>query len=91
MTEIAKTVSEYAGALSAVGALIVAVFAVFRWFLRQKEQDEDIKKMKEEQAVLCFGMIACLDGLIQLGANHSVPVAKEKLEKHINKMAHDVD
>ncbi len=29
-----------------------------------------------------------VDGLGQLGANHTVPVAKNKLDKHINKQAH---
>jgi citrate synthase len=34
-------------------------------------------------------LCACLDGLQQLGANHSVPVAKAKLEEWLNDKAHD--
>ena len=91
MIEIAKTIAIYAAAFSALGVFVGALFAVVKWLLRQKQQDDDLKRMKEEQAIICYGVIACLDGLMQLGANHSVPVAKEKLEKHINKMAHDVE
>ena len=31
---------------------------------------------------------ACMDGLQRLGANHSVPLAKNKLDKYINQQAH---
>lgn len=31
---------------------------------------------------------ACLDGLQRLGANNSVPLAKNKLDKHLNQQAH---
>lgn len=51
--------------------------------------NEDVKHIKEESALICFGLAACMDGLIQLGANHSVPEAKEKLEKYLNKQAHE--
>ena len=44
--------------------------------------------MKEENTMLCYTMSACLDGLIQLGANHAVPTAKDKLDKYLNKQAH---
>jgi hypothetical protein len=45
--------------------------------------------MKEENTLLCFGIAAALDGLIQLGANHNVTMAKEKLDKYLNQKAHD--
>ena len=32
---------------------------------------------------------ATLDGLMQLGANHTVPIAKDKLDKYINLKAHE--
>ena len=52
------------------------------------------KKMEvseEERGLLCYGLAACLDGLTQLGANHTVPVAKEKLDKYLNKKAHGME
>ena len=74
------------GALTAIGG---AVFGLVKWILRQNKQDEDIRSMKEEQTLICFALKACLDGLEQLGANHTVPVAKDKLEKYLNQKAHD--
>ena len=80
--------AEILAALAAVGG---AVFGVVKWILRQNKQDEDIRSMKEEQTLICFALKACLDGLEQLGANHTVPVAKDKLEKYLNQKAHDQD
>lgn len=83
--EIVKYVAEL---LSAGAIIFGVVFACYRWYLKQEKQDKDIKALKEENALICYGMQACLDGLEQLGANHTVPIAKEKLEKHLNKSAH---
>lgn len=51
-------------------------------------QDKDIARLKEENQLICYGLSAALDGLEQLGANHSVPIAKNKLEKYLNMQAH---
>ena len=51
-------------------------------------QDKDIAKLKEENQLICYGLSAALDGLEQLGANHSVPIAKNKLQKYLNEQAH---
>ena len=59
-----------------------------RWYLKQNVQDKDIDKIKEENTLIVFALSACLDGLQQLGANHTVTVAKDKLDKYINKRAH---
>lgn len=55
---------------------------------RNASQDRDIAKLKEENQLICYGLSAALDGLEQLGANHTVPKAKEKLEKYLNQAAH---
>ena len=88
MTVDILKVAEILAALAAVGG---AVFGMVKWVLRQNKQDEDIRAMKEEQTLICFALKACLDGLEQLGANHTVPVAKDKLEKYLNQKAHDQD
>ena len=62
--------------------------SVYKWFQRQQIQDREIERIKKENAILRFALSACLDGLIQLGANHTVPVAKEKLDKYLNEKAH---
>ena len=48
-----------------------------------------VHKLKEENCLVCFALSACLDGLQQLGANHTVPIAKEKLDKYLNQQAHE--
>lgn len=83
--EIFTTIAEL---VSAVAVIFGAVFACYRWYLRQNKQSEEIRAMKEENTLICYALQACLDGLEQLGANHTVPKAKEKLEKHLNVSAH---
>lgn len=56
--------------------------------LREKH-DADMKKSKSERRVVCFGLSACLDGLLQLGCNHTVPEAKTELDKYLNEQAHE--
>lgn len=74
------------GALIAIGGYFVKAH---NWYLKQEKQDKDIKAIKREQTMLVYAMQACLDGLQQLGANHVVPEAKDKLSKYINQQAHD--
>lgn len=74
--------------VSAVAVVFGVVFACYRWYLRQNKQNEEIRAMKEENTLICYALQACLDGLEQLGANHTVTKAKEKLEKHLNVSAH---
>ena len=57
--------------------------------LRQIEQDKDIQRTKEEQALLTFGVLACLKGLKEQGCDGPVEDAIVKIEKHINQAAHE--
>ena len=77
-----------ASLITALGVILGLVFKVHKWYLRQEKQDEEIKQIKEEDTLICYALSACLDGLQQLGANHTVPDAKEKLDKYLNKQAH---
>lgn len=85
----ADTLIKAAAVISAVLAIAGVVFAVYRWYLRQNKQNDEIKRIKSENTLICYGLSAALDGLIQLGANHSVTTAKEKLDKHLNQQAHE--
>ncbi len=87
----AGTVLELAALLGAFGTLGALLYKVFRWVERQKVQDAEIEAIKKEQCVMCYGLLATLDGLKQLGANGNVTDAHEKLEKHLNQSAHDWD
>lgn len=82
------TVRNFFAAIIAIGGVLIAVY---KWFDKQNKQDKDIAKMKEEMCLLTYGILACLDGLQQLGCNHTVPETRDKIEKHINKAAHDQD
>lgn len=86
----AKTIITIAAMITAAGVIVATLFAFFNWLNRQKKQDTDIKKINTEMTLLCYCMRACLDGLEQLGANHTVPVAKDKLDKYINQKAHEM-
>ena len=89
ITLSADTLIKAAAVLGALAALLGYCVKSVKWYLRQAEQDKDIKAIKKEYTLIVYALSACLDGLEQLGANHSVPVAKEKLNKYINQQAHD--
>lgn len=89
MVITANVIITAASIVTASGILLGVVYSVFKWYQKQNKQDEDIKKIKDEQCMLCYAMLACLDGLKQLGANGNVTEAHEKLSKHINKSAHN--
>ena len=95
MDGILSTILTVAEVLGALGVICGLLFALFRWILKQNKQDEeiekikseDIKQLKEENTLICYGLSACLDGLEQLGANHTVPKVKSMLNKHLNVQA----
>lgn len=99
MTEIADSIITIAAVITAFGVILGVPISIVKTIGKHKEkdrqqqernisQDKDIARLKEENTLLVFGLSACLDGLQQLGANHSVPIAKDKLDKYINQMAH---
>lgn len=86
-----NTIITGAALLAAIISILGALLTAYKWYLKQEKQDTDIKNMKEEQCLLTYGILACLDGLEQLGCNHTVPATKDKIQKHINMQAHDVE
>ena len=88
-----------AAVCSAIGVLIGVLVKVVRWMDRQKEQDTEIKSlrdthmtdmdsMKQEQTLVVYGLLACLKGLKEQGCNGPVTEAIDKIEKHLNQKAH---
>lgn len=76
-------------------AFVGAVFALFKSYnkgydfvKRQTEQDKVISDIQEEQALLTYGILACLKGLKEQGADGPVTEAINKIEKHLNEKAH---
>lgn len=91
------TAGAVVGALGGIGAI---AFKFVRWVDRQKKQDEelaalrkhhdeDMRSLKEEQTLLTYGILACLKGLSEQGCNGPVTEAIQKIEKHLNKKAHE--
>lgn len=77
-----------ASLITALGVIFGFIFKLHKWYLKQEQQDKEIQQIKEEDTLICYALSACLDGLQQLGANHTVPLAKEKLDKYLNQQAH---
>ena len=75
--------------LTAVVVIFSAIFAVYKWYLKQNQQDVEIERVKSEHCLVTYGILACLKGLKEQGCNGPVTEAIDKIEKHINKQAHD--
>ena len=95
----ADTIIKLGALVGVLATLIAGLYKGFRFLERQKEQDneleelkkkheEDIENIQKEQCVICYTLLAVLDGLIQQGANGEVTKAHEKLKKYLNKTAH---
>lgn len=88
MTITLSLLIEVGAAVAVIATLFKTSFKFYELIKHQEEQDEAIKAIKDEQTVIIDGIHACLDGLEQLGCNHTVPATKEKIYNHINKQAH---
>ena len=95
----AQSVILAASLLAAITAIFVALKKGFKWFSRPEELETEIKELREkhendmkesneERQLICYALAACLDGLQQLGCNHTVTDAKNKMDKHLNEKAH---
>ena len=92
---MAQTIITTAAVIAAIIAIVGYYNKVYSWVKHQEEQDERMDRIeksaateRKELTLIVYALSACLDGLGQLGANHTVPVAKDKLDKYINKQAH---
>lgn len=94
------TIIKFAALLGALASIWALLSKVIKWIDQQKKQDEaiktlrddhrkDIEAIQKEQCVICYCLLATLDGLKQLGANGNVTEAYQKLEKHLNNSAHE--
>ena len=81
-------ITSLAATITALGVIFGAIFAAYKWFLKQEKQDTEIKAIKEEQTILVYGVLAFLKGLMEQGCNGPVSDAITTIEKHINKLAH---
>ena len=67
-----------------IGALVAIIGyynKIYKFVQQQKEQDKDIKGMKEEMTILTYGILACLKGLKEQGCDGAVTDAIDKTER----------
>lgn len=88
MTITTETIITIAAVITALGVIFGVIFAVYRWYLKQNKQDDDIKEIKTEQSILTQGILACLKGLKEQGCDGPVTEAINQIETHLNKQAH---
>lgn len=77
-----------AALLTAAGGIGTAIYKLIHWIDEQKKQTKEISRLKEEQTLLTYGVLACLKGLSEQGCNGPVTEAIHKIEKHLNLQAH---
>lgn len=83
-----QTIITAAAVITAAVTIIGRYNKVYDFVKRQEQQDKEIKELKEEQAILTYGILACLKGLKEQGCNGPVTEAINKIEKHLNEKAH---
>lgn len=99
MNSIVALIGTIAALITGIGTIIAVPKAIIKKRDKRREnerlamekdqkQDADIQKLKEENSLIVYGLSACLDGLQQLGCNHKVTKAKDKIDKYINQQAH---
>ncbi len=93
------TAASLIGALGVIGGMLISAYKFYRKPAELEKQmqkvkkthEEDIRKINEEQCLITYGLLACLKGLREQGCNGPVTEAINKIEKHLNKQAHDME
>ena len=85
------TVIKAASVITALGVMGGITAWCIKFVERQKKQDQELKAIRAENTLICYGIMACLKGLKEQGCNGPVTEALDMLEKHLNKAAHGVE
>lgn len=93
------TAASLIGSIGVIGGFLVAIYKFYqkphetekKLKKLQEQHEDDMRKIKEEQCLITYGLLACLKGLQEQGCNGPVTEAIKKMEKHLNKQAHDVE
>lgn len=94
-----QTVVTAGAVVAAATTIITLLVKLVHWVDRQKQQDKDIKQLREqhdkdlraiqhEQTLIAYGILAALRGLKEQGCNGPVTEAIDKIDKHLNQKAH---
>lgn len=85
------TIIKAASLITALGVIGGVVAWCIKFLGRQKQQDKELKAIRAENTLICYGILACLKGLKEQGCNGPVTAALDKLEKHLNQAAHQME
>ena len=86
-----ETINAVAKLIGSVGVIAGVLIGLYKFIERDKRQSKLIKDIQSEQTLLCYGIRACLQGLVEQGCDGPVHDALDKLDKHLNKAAHGED
>lgn len=99
-----ETIIKAGQVIIAIGAIAGFTWSICLQFMKFKLYDQRIKALTAEQCLQTRVLDAVLDGLEQLGCNHSVPdarkdvdafrdvlTAKKELNAFLNERAHEVN
>ena len=89
VTMNADTLITLAELLTAIGVIGGVILWCFKFVQRSRRQNEELKAIRREQTLICYGLLACLKGLKEQGCNGPVTEAMDRMEQHLNQAAHD--
>ena len=75
--------------VTALGVIGGGVLWCIKFVQRSRRQHEELKAIRREQTLICYGLLACLQGLKEQGCNGPVTEAMNRIEEHLNQAAHD--
>lgn len=87
----AGSITDAAALISALGVGIGLIVTVYKFITADARQTAAIKRMEEEQTLICYGLKGALEGLIENGCDGPCKDALAKLDKHLNQSAHRAD
>lgn len=83
------TLIKLAELLTALGVIGGVILWCFKFVQRSRKQNEELRAIRREQTLICYGLLACLQGLKEQGCNGPVTEAMNRMEDHLNQAAHD--
>lgn len=88
MTVTWQTLITIAAVITAAATVVGRYNKLYEWIQKQEKQDKAIRDIQEEQTLLTYGLLGCLKGMQEIGADGPVTEAIDKIEKFLNKKAH---
>lgn len=84
-----QTIITASSLLTALGALIGAIIAVYKQIELNQQQNQIINSIQEEQKIICKGLRGALEGLIEQGCDGPCKDALALLNEHLDDRSHN--